>query len=83
MDTFVGLVSFIQEVDDDYVMGLAIAMATSDALLDPLRIPGEVIVYDLRAELQVDAFCGGLCGNHDGRCQTEIIDQSSADVYGA
>jgi hypothetical protein len=32
---------------------LPVTMATTDALLDPLRIPRQVVVYDKRAKLKM------------------------------
>jgi hypothetical protein len=43
-------------------MLLPVAVASSDALLDPLRVPGQVVVDDQRAELEVDALGGGFGG---------------------
>ena len=45
VNTPVGFVSFVQEVDDHDIVLLAVAMATPDALLDALRIPGEIVVH--------------------------------------
>ena len=61
----VGLVALVQEVDDDHVVLLAVAVAAADALLDALRVPGQVVVDDQRAELQVDAFRRRLGGEQD------------------
>ena len=48
-------------------MLLAVAMATADALLDALGIPGKVVVHDQRAELEIDAFRCGLSSDHNAR----------------
>ena len=49
-------------------------MAAADALFDALGIPGQIIVHDQRAELQIDTFGGGsvvvdyrgqIVGRHD------------------
>jgi hypothetical protein len=40
----------------DYVVFLAIPMAAADPLLDPLRIPGEIVIHHERAELEIDAL---------------------------
>ena len=61
----VGLVALVQEVDDHHVVLLPVAVAAADALLDALRVPGQVVVDDQRAELQVDAFRRGLGGEQD------------------
>ena len=61
----IGIVAFVEEVHNDHIVLLAIAMATADALLDSLRVPRKVVIDHERAELHVDALCGGLGGNHD------------------
>ena len=61
----VGRVLPVQEVDDDDVVLLAVSVAAADALLDPLGVPGKVVVDDERAELKVDAFRACFGGNHD------------------
>jgi len=38
-------------------------VAAADPLLDALGVPGQVVVHDDIAELQVDALRGGLCGD--------------------
>ncbi len=44
-DALVGGVLAVEEVDDHHVVLLAVAMAAADALLDALRIPGQVVVH--------------------------------------
>jgi hypothetical protein len=63
----VGGVALVEEVDHHHVVLLAVAMTAADALLDALRVPGQVVVEDQRAELEVDAFGGGFGGQQDGR----------------
>jgi hypothetical protein len=41
-------------------------VAATDALLDTLWVPRQVVVDDDRAELKVDALRGGLGGDHVG-----------------
>ena len=41
----VRLIAFVQEVDHDYVVLLAVAVAAADALLDALWVPGQVVVH--------------------------------------
>ena len=54
---FLGFVVLGQEIDDrDGIVFLLVAMAASDALLDALRIPGKIVVYDRVAELQVQSL---------------------------
>ena len=82
-NTAVGLVAFVQEVDDDDIVLLPVAMAAADALLDALRVPGQVVVDDQRAELQVDAFGRGFGGEQDasprrGKCSISAVRTSTA-----
>ena len=50
-----------------------------------MRIPGQVVVDDEGAELEVDALGGGLGGDHDLRAGAivlaEVIDQGRAAVH--
>ena len=79
-DALVGRVLAVEEVDDHHVVLLAVAMAAADALLDALRIPGQVVVHHQRAELEVDAFGAGLGGDHDAALLAEVVDQGRAHV---
>ena len=79
----VGLVALVQEVDDDHVVLLAVAVAAADALLDALRVPGQVVVDDQRAELEVDAFGRRLGGEQDRGFVAEVLDQRGAHVHRA
>ena len=45
-DALVGGVALVREVHDDDVVLLAVAVDTADALLDALRVPGQVVVDD-------------------------------------
>ena len=60
IDADVGGVSLVEEVDHDDIELLAVAVAAADALLDPLRVPGQIVVDDQIAELEVDALGGAL-----------------------
>ena len=52
----------VPEVAD---LGLADAVDAAEALLDAIGVPGQVIVdHEVRA-LEVDAFAGGIVGDHD------------------
>ena len=79
----VGLIAFVQEVDDHHVVPLPVAVAAADALLDALRVPGQVVVDDQRAELQVDAFRRRLGGEQDRRLIAEVLDERGAHIHGA
>ena len=58
-------VVFVEKVHDYDIELLPVAMTTADALLDTLRIPGEVVIDHQIAELQVNAFGGCLSGDHN------------------
>ena len=60
-----------QEIDDRHAALLTVAMAAADALLDALRVPGQVVVDDGVAELEVQA----LSGNEHARPRPELVDQ--------
>lgn len=45
VDAGFGPVLHVEHVDDSDVDQLAVAMAATDTLLDPLRIPRKIIVY--------------------------------------
>ena len=79
-DANVGCVRAVEEVDHYDIVLLAIAMAPPDALLDPLRVPGKVVVHDHRAELKVDPFGRGFGRDHDLRLSSELVDQCGAHV---
>ena len=50
-----------------YRLGLADAVHPADALLQPHRVPGDVIVDDHMAELQIQTFTAGIGGNQKAR----------------
>ena len=76
-------VAAVDEVDHHHIMLLAVAVAAANALLDALGVPGQVVIDDERAKLQVDAFGAGLGGNHDFCAIAEVLDQCGAGVCGA
>jgi len=76
----IGIISLIDEVDDDNVALLPVAVAAAYALLDPLRIPGQVVIHDKRAELKVKALGGGFRSDHDFRRVPEIVNDGGAAV---
>ena len=53
------------EVEDQAVLLLAVAVDAAHALLQPDGVPGDVVVDHQPAELQVDAFAGGFGGDQD------------------
>ena len=76
----VGGVLLVEEVDHHHVELLAVAVAPPDALLDALRVPGQVVVDHQIAELQVDALGRGLGGDEDGGVVAEVLDERGAHV---
>ena len=51
IDTLVGCVLSVQEIDNNNIVFLPVSMAASDALLNALRIPRKVIVDNQAAKL--------------------------------
>src|SRR5690606_34359678 len=51
--------------DDDLRFALADAVQPADALLDLHWVPGQVVVDQHRAELEVQALAGDLGGDHN------------------
>ncbi len=76
----VGLVVPVEKIDHYHIVLLPVAMAAADALLDALRVPGEVVVHHQRAELEIDAFRAGLGGDHDLPLLAEVIYQGRPHV---
>ena len=52
------------EIHDAHVVALAVAVNAAHALLQPRRIPGDVVVHHEPAELEVDPFARGV-GRHE------------------
>jgi hypothetical protein len=76
----VGGVGSVQKVDHYNIMLLAVAVAAANSLLDTLRIPGEVIVYNKRAKLKVNAFCAGFGGDHDAALLAKVIHEGRSHI---
>ena len=53
------------EVEDVDVLGLADPVDAAHPLLQPVGVPGDVVVDHQVAELEVDALSGRLGGHHD------------------
>ena len=51
------------QVHDAHVVPLAVAVDAAHALLQPRRVPGNVVIHHQPAELQVDALAGGVGGD--------------------
>jgi hypothetical protein len=54
-------------------MLLPITMTATDALLDTLGIPRQIVIHDEGAKLKVDPLRSCFCGYHDTPFFTEII----------
>ena len=78
--SLVGLIPFVQKVDHDNVVLLAVAVAAADSLLNTLRVPRQVVVHDQRAKLHVHAFCRCFGRQHDRCVVTEVLDEGGAQV---
>ena len=53
------------EVEDEAVEALTVAMNAPHALFQPVRVPGDVVVEEDVAALEVDALSGRLRGHQD------------------
>src|SRR5262249_19639006 len=51
------------EIEDQAIEKLAVAVDTTHALFQPIGVPRDIIVKEDVAALQVDAFAGGFRGN--------------------
>ena len=58
-------------------------MTASVTLLDALWVPGQVIIYYQRTELEIDAFGSRLGGDHDAPLFAEVVHECRAYVRGA
>ncbi len=56
-------------------------MTSADALFYALWVPGQVVVDNKGAELQVDALCSGLRGDHDLGFVPKVLYEGRADVH--
>ena len=61
-------------------MLLAVAVATSDALLNTLGVPGEVVIDNHGAELEVNPLCACFGGDHDLCFISEPVNECGAHV---
>src|SRR5258708_7895987 len=80
VNTLVSRVLTIEEIDNNDVVLLAIAMATANALLDTLWVPRQIVINNERTKLKVDAFRACLGCNHDASFFAEIIYQRGTHV---
>jgi hypothetical protein len=82
VDAHVGSIRAIEEIDDDDIVFLPVTMAATNALLNSLRVPRQVIVDHEIAELEVDTLCGCFCCNHDAGFVAEVLDERGALIRG-
>src|SRR5262249_1183278 len=80
VNVLVGGVSSVQEVDHDHIALLAVTVAAPDALLDALRVPWKIVVYNEGAELEVNPLGSGFGGNHQDGLFAEIVHERGAHV---
>lgn len=57
---------------------MLVAVAPADALLDPLRIPRQIVIHHHGAKLKVDPFRCGLGRYHDASRLAEIFNERGA-----
>ena len=67
-----------EKVDDGDVARLPVAVATADPLLDPLRVPRQVVVDDGVAELQVQPFRPRFRRDQGRGPLPELVDERQA-----
>ena len=60
------------EVEDEAVLLLAVPVDAAHPLLQPHRVPRDIVVDHEPAELKVDAFSGGLRGDQNLTVFTEL-----------
>ena len=70
----------VNKIEDHHIVLLPVAMATSDALLDALRVPRQIVIHHHRAKLQVNAFCTRFGCNHDLAFVAKVINQRRAHI---
>lgn len=69
----VGTISFIDEIDYNYIILLPITMTTAYALFHSLWVPRKVEIYEQRTELKIDTFTCRFSSNHYLRLLPKII----------
>ena len=73
----------LEKVHHDHVVFLPETVDAADACCSTrLRVPGQVVVDQHGAELQVDTFCSGFGSDHETATLAELIDQGFAPVSG-
>src|SRR5260370_30714625 len=63
------------KVYDGNITLLAVAVTAPDALFDTLRVPGQIVVDNSLAKLQVQAFCASLGTHQHLRARAELMYQ--------
>ena len=74
--TYIGRITFIEEVHNYDIEFLSISVASTYSLFDPLWIPWHIIVHYQRAELQIVTLGGSFGSNHDSGFILKIINDS-------
>ena len=65
VDALLRPVPSIEHVDDGHVDLLAVAVAASNSLLHPLRVPRQIEIHENRTELKIDALGAGFRRDQD------------------
>src|SRR5262249_7947963 len=78
INTSVRSILAIDKVQDHYIVFLPITVTAADPLLNPLRVPGEVIIHCQVAELEVEPFGPSLGGDENLCPSFKFIDKSFA-----
>src|SRR6516162_6799983 len=66
------------EIDHGNIALLAIPMAAPDTLFNALWVPGQIVVDNGLAELQVQSFCARLSTYEDFRTCAKLVHESKA-----
>jgi hypothetical protein len=80
VDAAISFVLPIQKIHHHDVVFLAVSMRSANSLLDPLRIPRQIVIYDERAKLKVDSFGSRFGGDHDAAVFAKIINECRPHV---
>jgi hypothetical protein len=62
-----------QKVNHGNIVLLAVPVAPANPLLDPLRIPWQVVIYNRVAKLQIQPLCARLGRYEDSRTCLEFV----------
>ena len=73
----------IEEIEDNHVVLLTVAVATSNALFNALGVPRKVVIDHERAELEVHTFGSGFSGNQYRSLVTKMLDNGGFYINGS